>query len=457
MRKLLILLFVSQLGFAADTTLNPDNTSLTERFYKFFWGTEIASGLKDLELEPNKSEAFFKDYLQELILKIRTGAGTQAEETSSSNNSYSKIADGFDACINNSIKNHIGSGACEEIYNLRKQAAQIEQCYANIRKPEEKQAGQAKVGTASSSGLTINGVVRNQTMLEKENNMVCEISMAKSILGAAAQYAAIKYSRNTSDDVSVIKNDMENIHRQVLNKLKEAKINYIIKQNKNGQIKQKEALIDTVELADTSSAKEFLTAFNDIVTIKQYLSPVRVFKSVAKDGDAKIISSGDTDLVKNFVIGNSGAEAARNVNMHRKSLENSINEQTAKQAKLISSFGTLKENAMLNIASLIAERTPPKDSEHSMLYNLNKAINDSLKMSNTDLQEPAKLLKQIRDAINLNNKLNYMIYLAEERIQMALSVNQIGELKPLADAIDENAKKIDKLSFELDLGSEIVK
>lgn len=461
MKKLLLLTFIFQFGLAAETTITTDSSSLTQSFYKLFWNTEATSSHYGLALEPDKSERFFKKYLRELILKIKTGAGSNNSSDVKSNNLYVKLANNFDACLKQSADLNNGYGACTKIYNLRKHAAYIEQCYANIPKEESTAVGNTEKRNETNVGLMVNNVIRNQTNLEKESAINCSADRAKLIIINAVAASGIKFKMTDSNDINAIKGDLSSLHRQLIDQLKSARIDYIIQQNQASQVDQQTALIDTYEFTkDSNNANEVLNAFNDIVTIRQYLRPVNLFNSVQNDDATKIIAAGEIKLVKNLAKSDSNASAndiAKNVNMHRKSLEESIKTQTEQQAKLINSFGTLKENAMLNIASIIAERTIPEGKQHSMLFNLNKAINDSLNMIEQKPQEPAKLLKQIRDAINLNNKLNYMIYLAEERIQMALSVNQIGELKPLADVIDANAKQIDKLSFELDLGSEIVK
>lgn len=433
--------------------------SITQKFYNKFWEIDPNQDIQSMVLDPNYNKSF-----QEVVFKARTGYGTGNGSDFRGSSAYQNLVNSFASCVPSASDSGSGcpsSTTANNFKNIRIAIAKLEQCYANIPVDSKNQDSSDK--SKNAEGLTFEGFQRSQTKLEKEMSLECMPDTALSVLKDANQYTggAFNITVNSDSSASDIKQAMSSLHSLLVTKLQSARKEIIESINKNylngkgSKAIDDRSFIDKSEI-DDSEVNEILNAYNDVVIIDSYLPPTGVFSRVANDSpnksNVKILANGNIVTVGS--IGGTDSQAEKISNL-RNSQVKSFKDMLKQQTDLIESFGTLKQNAILNVSSLVAERT--KQGDHSMLYSIENTINEQLKKS-TDKDEvkPSLLLLQIRDAIRLNNKLTYMNYIAIERVQQSLSVTQIAQLKPLSDKINEITEQINKLSSEIDLGSALV-
>lgn len=434
--------FQSAVGFA----------DIDKKFYKKFWQLDPSSTYKDMVISPKYSSSF-----DEIIVQAETGYGTGKTQDESSSGPYSNLVDIYNSCLSD-----IGAakGSCpagvKSVKDIKYTLAKLEQCYANIIPTKEEQT--SNEGSGTSQGLNYMGVQRSQTKIEKDLGLSCDKKTAIKILTEAKSFAGSGFTSSVTEesDTKDIKKDFETLHGVLIGKLTDANkalIEEINKKYLNSNKVVNKSFVEKVEL-EASEVNNVLKSYNDVVLINSYLPPITVFQRTKIDkpdtSNVKILFNGQIKPLSSFdnVTDKMAEGIGRKRNGQLQTIDKFINEQK----KMISSFTELKKNAILNIASIVAERT--KEGDHSMLYSIQAAINAQLKASDTDEVNPSVLLKQIRDALLLNNKLSFMNYIALERLQMAMSVTQVSQLKPLSDKINEITNKLNKMAYEYDLGSE---
>lgn len=437
-------IFLGLLSQILQANLMPTTTDapepLTKTWYKEFW--EILAGdSSQAKLKPAK-----KNNYNDIIMQIETGYNTPASSENSNNNPFDKLREAFQNCSHDdgcSYKTEF-----DKIKNLKILSLKIEQCYANLRK--EQSASEPEV---TEAGLNVAGMPRNQTKLEKELNLECSIDAANNIMSTSL----VKFNPSGTKDKETLKGEMRNLHSLVSEEIKTAINDFIHAVNSKNNYDTQESFINKSELDSPDQALAIINAFNDIVKIDKYLPPITLINDSNKN---KLFYNGKYMTVESIaekykLADINASQEGNNIENMRDSIGNSLQNAKDERARLIKSYAILKKNAVLNMTNLIDERTKHTDGDkHSSMYLLESRINNALQADQTTEVRPAVILRQIRDAINTSNKLNYLIYQTEERIQMALAVNQISQLKPLADSINKKTDQINELNMKIDLGSE---
>lgn len=443
MKKWILLGILSQLLYAETETTNKNTSNFDnlKKWYEDFWNT-LSKDPNEKSLSPNSTNNY-----NDLILRIKTGYGKQyTDNETNQNDQYSYLITAFNNCA---------KGMClyptefKRIKDLKLLSLIAEQCYANIRNSADK-----NTSNHNSEGLNVAGISRNQTKLEKELDMECKPNVANTMM----QSGVVKFTPSFSVETDKVKTDLRNYHNLVQQDLNQAIKAFIIKVNNTHKIpSQQESFINKSELSDKSEAYSVINAFNDLVKIKQYLPPIKLVNESNKNS---FFVYGSYKKISELLINNPNSDINANetemqIGNNRDGIAKMLQATENAQNALIKSYTIMKKNAILNMTNLIDERTKPESTKHSSLFLLEDRVNSALK-ENNEITKPAILLRQIRDAINTGNKLNYLIYQTEERIQMALAANQLSQLKPLADKINDNIDKITRLRMELELGSEMI-
>lgn len=450
--------------------------ALEKKFYKEFWEISPKSDFSKAILSSNNESDAFKN----LVFMARTGFGIKKSDNTTDEfekqSPYSKIVTVFNKCLNNA---DTGSTNCpdsvnltlvNEVKSIKFYMSAIEQCFANIPADQTKKVStKEKASSGGARGIQIGGVSRDQTKLERELSLECSVTKAKEIVDKIYSKNLItnsEFARSSDPDAGKIKNDFSGIYNILNQKMKSKIEELIIAINKSGKIDSNLSFIDATKIEE-DQAREIFAAYNEISNIDSYIPPMtmvdRKYESNPSADKQKIMYNGKLIKITSidpdkFKVDSTPKELAEKVAKKRNGNKKTLEKLLKSHNKLTNSYGILKQNALLNIANIVNERTVAKDQKMSQMEAIEKLVNLPFKTTEKeDDIKPSLLLKQIRDAINLNNKLTLMLYMTEERIQMALASLQIANLKGLADIISKNSLKISKVGFELDLGSEMEK
>ena len=420
-------------------------SDLTQDFYNEFWKiTNIG-----LNIKTAGSFDDFQKIIKEIVLEARTGFGTKTSESSDTDNQdpYEQIIAAFTNCSKGSCTD--GSSSFGELLNIKKQLIQVEQCYANLPAPDSSNGAQTN---ASNVGLLVYGMNRNQTELERDTGLECSLAQATSLIRSINSNNDFNITLNDSKETKDIQAALRNVHDLLIQKYEKQEQVFIETINAKSK-PNTDALIDQTTI-DPKKGQKLLQALNDVITIDNFLPETSPFLNESKMD--KVINYKDEYVLPSKIKDDDKVTSTddESLKSNRAALKNSMDALQEQQSELIKSFGTLKQNALLNIDNIIKERLTV-NKEKSELAALKAEIDKTFQQSD-NLDTPSKLLLDIRNAMNLSNKLNYMIYLAEERIQLALATNQISQLKSLADNINTKTKAINELVFKINLGSDMI-
>lgn len=426
--------------------------AISEKFYKEFWMIDPATDLEGI-LEANKrSQGFYQD----IMLKSLTGFGTGEQFISSDNaepNPLINIVNYFDCYIPGSSNCAKGTSAedlsenINKINKLKFLMSSIEQCYANIK-------GNKKFLENEFGG-------RKQTKLEKSLGIECNSDDMYKIISDIANTGEIqyKYEKKSGARIKIIesyKNDLENLHTLIKEKLDEEKSKFIEKINSNFADKFQSGMtfVDSTKLDNQEMIKSVFNAFTDASKVNTAGFAINVF------------SSEDPRIIVNGAFYNKlNTENKKNVQNYRK--VKSMELQSSKQEfkKLSKSFGIVKQASISGLTTIINERYAEKGKE-SELSSIFKKINSKfeeqkqqetkLELNSTESKDkkvkPSEILKELRDGIYMNNLMNYKRYLVMEKSLMSLTTMQISSLNELAKKINSMSDSMQSTAITIDAG-----